>query len=1248
MSFIIKFELPSPRVKRVCFHPSRPWVLCGLHNGVVQIIDYRTRAVVDHYHEHEGPVRGADFHQSQPLFVTGGDDYKIKVWNYKLRRCLFTLTGHLDYIRMTQFHPTQPWIVSASDDSTVCLWNWQQRSRMAVLTGHNHYVMSAMFHPTQDLVVSASLDLTIRVWDISGLRSRRSTHHAGGGGQGLSQDLFGSNDVVVRYILEGHEQGVNYATFHPTKPFIASAADDRTVRIWRMEEMRTFELEQLRGHNNNVSAVAYFKDLLVSNSEDRSIRVWDPSSRSMIQQYRRPGDRFWTIAVHPTQNVLAAGHDSGMCVFKLERERPAFDVVGRQVYWVKDRALRSYDLDRKAEVVVGNVRRYEAPPTQLSVSPADNVMAMSFDSSSPCYELCSLRDPTSSKTGAMECATFFGTGRFVCLDRTRQLVIRTAANEISKVLPPVADANRVFRGPQGMVLVRSEDKVYLFDLAQKVVIAEAAVAKVRYVQWDSNFNKVALMSRNTITFCTRRLKVMSAVTEANKIKTCVFDDSRGVAIYATSDHLKYCSLHSGDVGTIRTLAHPIYLVHAESDRLWYITRENKMVAESINNTELAFKLAVQQEKYREVLGFIQQASLQGQALVAHLQKTGHPDIALHFVSDPLIKFHLALQCGILDVAKEVATELNQPDCWRLLARAAISAGDIQLSQRANAITRNFAGLGTQCIVTGNIAALQTVAAKSGDESAQMHFATVTPPEDGSLDTRVRLLRNAKQLPLAYSLAVTHGAEALAAEILAEMPEADAARIAKQYGAALASRQPIVAPKPVEPCGDNWPMLPVTESIFIKLIKDPAAYEVTMQEAAGGDVGAGSGAAGGAWGDDDDEDLFGEGDKAAGGDGALDVFGERRKNNAGSGANNGGEGGAAAAAWGEDDDLDDELDQIDAVKASVKAAGGAKGGASAGFVVPNEGESIEKNWITRSNIPALHAAAGSFRTAFDLLQRQIGLVDAAPLETACMQLWASTHYALPSQSLLPSRLFTMTAKPPASEISLKSIPRLPRDATVAAAKERRAQGYREFTAGNFDAALQSFRWILQRIPLVVIDRPEESGELRDLLAVAREYTSALMCEMERQQVAGTNPARGIELAAYLSTFRLQHDHLILAAGQAMTTAFKGKCKKTAAALARRLLDYQPPQEKADRARKVCAAAEADNTDQLAINYDERNPSVLCMSSLTPMYRGKVEPLKCCYCQAPADPSNAGKKCAVCQLSRIGGDVSGLTSLRGTSR
>jgi coatomer protein complex subunit alpha (xenin) len=50
-----------------------------LHNGVIQLWDYRMCTLLEKFDEHEGPVRGVDFHKQQPLFVSGGDDYKIKV-----------------------------------------------------------------------------------------------------------------------------------------------------------------------------------------------------------------------------------------------------------------------------------------------------------------------------------------------------------------------------------------------------------------------------------------------------------------------------------------------------------------------------------------------------------------------------------------------------------------------------------------------------------------------------------------------------------------------------------------------------------------------------------------------------------------------------------------------------------------------------------------------------------------------------------------------------------------------------------------------------------------------------------------------------------------------------------------------------------------------------------------------------------------------------------------------------------------
>lgn len=37
-----------------------------------------------------------------------------------------------------------------------------------------------------------------------------------------------------RYVLEGHDRGVNWASFHPSLPLIVSGADDRQVKLWRM------------------------------------------------------------------------------------------------------------------------------------------------------------------------------------------------------------------------------------------------------------------------------------------------------------------------------------------------------------------------------------------------------------------------------------------------------------------------------------------------------------------------------------------------------------------------------------------------------------------------------------------------------------------------------------------------------------------------------------------------------------------------------------------------------------------------------------------------------------------------------------------------------------------------------------------------------------------------------------------------------------------------------------------------------
>ena len=72
---------------------------------------------------------------------------------------------------------------------------------------------------------------------------------------------------------------------------------------------------------SSVSAALFHPkhELILSVGEDKTIRVWDMGKRTAIQTFRRENDRFWVLTAHPELNLFAAGHDSGLIVFKLDR-----------------------------------------------------------------------------------------------------------------------------------------------------------------------------------------------------------------------------------------------------------------------------------------------------------------------------------------------------------------------------------------------------------------------------------------------------------------------------------------------------------------------------------------------------------------------------------------------------------------------------------------------------------------------------------------------------------------------------------------------------------------------------------------------------------------------------------------------------------------------------------------------------------------------------------------------------------------
>lgn len=1103
--------------------------------------------LVDRFDEHEGPVRGIAFHSSQPLFVSGGDDYKIKLWNWKQRRCLFTLNGHLDYIRTVFFHHEAPWIISASDDQTIRVWNWQSRTCISILTGHNHYVMSAQFHPKDDLVVSASLDQTIRVWDISGLRKK---HAAGSVSEERSYpsaspnqpEVFGNTDVTVRHVLEGHSRAVNWAAFHPSLPLIVSGGDDRLIKLWRMNETKAWEVDTCRGHYNNVSAVLFHprQDLILSDGEDKTIRIWDSNKRVALQTFRREHERFWVLTAHPELNVFAAGHDSGLIVFKLERERPASAVHGDYLFYVKDKFIRCFNLQTGNDVPAAAIRRGQVgqtlPPKTLSYNPAEHSVIVNSANDGGLYEIYSmaremngvdLRDGAETKRGSGVSALFVARNRFAVLDKG-EVLIKDLSNTVVKQFAAPSGVTEIFYAGGKNLLMASATNVILYDMETHAVAGEVTISNVRYVVWSPDQNAVALFNKHNIVLATRKLQETSSVYETIRVKSGAWDEL-GIFVYSTLSHIKY-ALPNGDHGIICTIEHPVYVIRVKAGKILVLDRDANTRVIPFDPTEYRFKLALVNRNYDEVFHIIRTSNLVGQSIISYLQKKGFPEIALQFVKDPKTRFELALECGNIDVALEMAKVIDKDEYWNKLGVEALGQGNHQVLEFVYRRTKNFDRLSFLYLITGNVDNLKKmlkIAELRNDTMSRYHNSLYI----GDVDDQVRTLRELGHLPLAYLAAKTHGLTEEADAILAEAG-------LEQAPSVLPNAKLLKSPTPIlKQFSLDWPLLAVSQNLF-------QGAAAATQNAVGGIAAQPLSAM---YDDDDLEDIGGWGDEDLD-DPELTGVSKKKKNQESPTENIDGTEAGEGEGWDLDADLDIDLDE-DALVPEASQAG------TAVFHPPAPGTRIADVWTRNSMVAADHVAAGSFETAMQLLNSQAAVVRFGPLKPYFLAVFQGARSYLLSTASAPPVVSPMYRQ--WNEDSHQVLPYVVY--TVQGLINQLQEAYTLTKAGKFTEASQAFLQILHQITLTVVDKRAELDELQQLVVVCREYLLGLKTESTRREIGpDSDSKRALELACYFTHCQLQPVHLQLAIRVAMVAAFKLRNFGTALMLARRLLELGPPQ------------------------------------------------------------------------------------------
>jgi len=132
-------------------------------------------------------------------------------------------------------------------------------SQTAVLSGHNAYVHSLTFSSDGILLVSGSDDKTIKLWDMQT--------------GGVVKTFCGHTDVVLSVSISADNA------------MIASGSGDKTICLWNVV---TEQCHVMEGHKDNVNTVSFSPtnpQLLLSASEDDTVRQWGIDGHQISPPY---------------------------------------------------------------------------------------------------------------------------------------------------------------------------------------------------------------------------------------------------------------------------------------------------------------------------------------------------------------------------------------------------------------------------------------------------------------------------------------------------------------------------------------------------------------------------------------------------------------------------------------------------------------------------------------------------------------------------------------------------------------------------------------------------------------------------------------------------------------------------------------------------------------------------------------------------------------------------------------------------
>lgn len=251
-----------------------------------------------------------------------------------------------------------------------------------------------------------------------------------------------------------------------------------------------------------------------------------------------------------------------------------------------------------------------------------------------------------------------------------------------------------------------------------------------------------------------------------------------------------------------------------------------------------------------------------------------------------------------------------------------------------------------------------------------------------------------------------------------------------------------------------------------------------------------------------------------------------------------------AGWDMGDDIVPEVED-DLINVESAEAGGA-------------GSSEAEQWARNSPLAVDHVAGGSFESAMQLLNRQVGAVNFAPLKPRFLEVYQGSKTYLPASTGLPS-LVNYVRRTVEEEDPRQVLPIIPRDLEYLASHDLQS-GYDAMKSNKLDDGIRIFKGILHAVLVNAVSSESEVDEAKKLITSASEYAVAMRIELARRKLGSPDEVakdpealkRSLELSAYFTIPKIEVPHRQLVLGSAMQQAFRAKNYGSALSFANRIL------------------------------------------------------------------------------------------------